>query len=489
MLRLSPGSSWRGTIFNLVNSMIGGGILGLPFAVQQCGLVLGVLLIGFIAILTDLSAYMVVYVCDATRTKSLDTMANVLYGSQFGTLLNVTIFLNNLGSCSGYVVILGDLLPSAMQFLDAPAFLQERANIMIAVGATVLLPLASLKSMSALSNVSLVCFFMILIFVATLFCMGAGIIDVSKPDDAPLVWDPQGPVATLRQAPCIFFAYICHMNIPILYGELRRQRLMDIDSKYKTKRSKMMMAMHISVLTCFVVYLVGAVFGYIAFRDRVEHDVLLNLTNDTFVLAPYIKLAYAVVIICSYPIMSFSCVESVHGLMYQLKLVGQSFLEVALMSPAWSPRGEQVAEGFRKVNILETEAHLLAPGPYEPAPQKKIPQPSSRLRFIEVCATVATTLFIGIAVPDVSVVFGLTGGICCSCLMYIFPALFYLKVKHDERSLNVDAFGLETTAVSEAGTDCFQTCGWFVAQGFFWGGLAVAVGSTTLVVMELMGGS
>merc|ERR1719265_1229552 len=125
MLRLSPGSSWRGTIFNLVNSMIGGGILGLPFAVQQCGLVLGVLLIGFIAVLTDLSAYMVVYVCDATRTKSLDTMANVLYGSQFGTLLNVTIFLNNLGSCSGYVVILGDLLPSAMQFLDAPAFLQE----------------------------------------------------------------------------------------------------------------------------------------------------------------------------------------------------------------------------------------------------------------------------------------------------------------------------------------------------------------------------
>lgn len=489
---MSPGSSLRGTVFNLVNSMIGGGILALPFAVAQSGLILGTSLIGLVALLTDISAYFIVYVADATRTKSFDAMAEALYGPRCGTLLHVTVFLQTLGCCAGYVVILGDMLPSAMEFLDAPSFLRDRATVLLTVGATMLLPLACLKSMSALSCVSFLCLLMILIFTTALFSMGTGIIDVSLPSDGPPRLYPEGAVATLAQAPCILFAYICHMNIPILYGELRRQRLEGVVSKYTTKRGKMMMAMHVSVLICVSVYLIGAVGGYMAFKNRIAHDVLLNLKNDTFVLAPYIKMAYALVIVCSYPIMSFSCAESFHGLLWEAKVIGDTINVFDLMSP-FSPRGFEspdspsVPSPFRGQNVLESETHLLGPAPYDPVPKKVIKKPGDCLRYLEVACVVSTTLFIGIAVPDVSIVFGLTGGVCCSSLMYIFPSMFYLKVKRNESAY---ASGLELPPFAgDHGVDGFEGLGGrCIAHALFWGGLTIAIASTTVVILQTMSG-
>ena len=42
-------SSKAGAIFNFVNSIIGAGIIGIPFAIRDCGLIMGVLLLIFTA--------------------------------------------------------------------------------------------------------------------------------------------------------------------------------------------------------------------------------------------------------------------------------------------------------------------------------------------------------------------------------------------------------------------------------------------------------
>lgn len=40
----------------------------------------------------------------------------------------------------------------------------------------------------------------------------------------------------LRAAPIVFFAFVCHFNIPLIYSELRRKKQLDRKSKFVKKR-------------------------------------------------------------------------------------------------------------------------------------------------------------------------------------------------------------------------------------------------------------
>ena len=53
----TPKSSVSGASFNLINSIVGAGIVGIPFAIQQCSLVLGLLMVNFFAAMTSKSNF------------------------------------------------------------------------------------------------------------------------------------------------------------------------------------------------------------------------------------------------------------------------------------------------------------------------------------------------------------------------------------------------------------------------------------------------
>merc|ERR1712176_1395637 len=123
-------------------------------------------------------------------------------------------------------------------------------------------------------------------------------------------------VAILGQLPVLLFAYSCHMYVPILYRELRKQKFEERDSKFSSKRDKMMFAMHTSFFLVFAVYAGAASAGYIAFRDRPAHDILQNFIPRKFALSSYVKAFYSITIICSYPVMCFSGAASLHRLLW-----------------------------------------------------------------------------------------------------------------------------------------------------------------------------
>ena len=56
--------------FNLVATIVGGGVLSLPFAFQKCGIVLATILMIFAAIVTDLSLYLL---CLCARQTGVNT--------------------------------------------------------------------------------------------------------------------------------------------------------------------------------------------------------------------------------------------------------------------------------------------------------------------------------------------------------------------------------------------------------------------------------
>jgi amino acid permease len=82
---------------------------------------------------------------------------------------------------------------------------------------------------------------------------------------------------------------------------LRAQSYEDVDSKFRSKREKMMSAMYFSSALCGVEYLLVGIFGYLAFRARTAADILTNLHMAKFWPAPYVKAGYSLVMFTSYP--------------------------------------------------------------------------------------------------------------------------------------------------------------------------------------------
>jgi len=481
MMRLSEGSSLRGTVFNLVNTMIGGGILGLPYATQELGLALGCGLLFLFAALTDLAAWMLLVSVDATREKSYAMVAEVLFNRYLGLLVDVTVALNNLGVLISYLMIIGDVVPPFMAHIGAPEVLQGRTSLLTLATVFVLLPMSSMRNMGALRHTSFVCLFMIGVLAVIIVAMGSGWIDVSQPTDGPMALFSQDVPVILGQMPVLVFAYNCAFNVPILYGELRRQKHEATDSKFQTKRAKMMAGMHISVALCAVIYGSVAAFGYGAFRQRTEHDILTNLSAQSFGPAPYVKAAYSVVMICSYPVICFSCVASLHRLLLHGKTVlyqertpvdGGLALFMAsspapspLPSPSSSPRmiwsGEDVSD------LPLCEACPKRPDGAERLPRSQPPPPGWTERQAEVVGILLATLGLGVLLPDVSVVFGLTGGLCGGALTYVFPALFYIQTTR-----RVEFPSLR------------RLPGPWLGHAMLWLGIVISIGSTAVVAWQ-----
>eukprot|EP00440_Ansanella_granifera_P042498 gb/GFBE01046068.1/.p1 GENE.gb/GFBE01046068.1/~~gb/GFBE01046068.1/.p1 ORF type:complete len:548 (+),score=91.12 gb/GFBE01046068.1/:1-1644(+) len=477
MMRLTEGSSLRGTVFNLVNTIIGGGILGLPYAVRQCGIVLGGSLLVLFAVFTDLAVWMLLVCVDATRQQSFALVGEALYGPSMGIAVDLAVFLNNLGVLTSYVVVIGDLVPPFMAHVSAPKLFQDRTSLLCMSAAFILLPLSCLRSMGALRHASLICLFMIWMLMVLVVAMGTGVIDVSEAShDSPRLF-AEDPLAALAQLPVMVFAYNCNMNVPILYAELRRQKDESVDSKFRTKRSKMMAGMHTSILACVSIYCAVAIFGYMAFVEQTEGDILVNFRAPTFGPAPLVKASYSLVLICSYPVMCFSCVASLHRLLLHFHAVlWQSTSEADSYTPfmAASPRDRVPSVGsiaepglFPSPNLSPASSSTAEPdcqvvADALPDTQQ---QPSRSVHLTEVTALVALTLVLGILLPDVSSVFGITGGLCGGALTFIFPGLFYVKV-----------------AEQSSGLALWPVLGHFV----LWMGLAMTFGTTLLVIGQMM---
>ena len=57
----TPKSSVMGASFNLINAIVGAGVVGIPFAINQCSLILGVCTVILFAVLTGKYGYVIFF--------------------------------------------------------------------------------------------------------------------------------------------------------------------------------------------------------------------------------------------------------------------------------------------------------------------------------------------------------------------------------------------------------------------------------------------
>uniref|UniRef100_A0A8C5DVN8 Amino acid transporter transmembrane domain-containing protein n=1 Tax=Gouania willdenowi TaxID=441366 RepID=A0A8C5DVN8_GOUWI len=338
-------ASFSSSVFNLINAIMGSGILGLAYAMANTGIVGFCILLLLVSSLAAYSIHLLLTLCDQTG----NTMAS-------------------------YLFILKSELPAAISSLLSPetgghAWYENGRLLLIIVTLCVVLPLSLLPRIGFLGYTSSLAFFFMLYFAVVIVVKKWSI-------PCPL---PQN-VSSFQSAfaiPTMAFSFLCHTAILPIYCEL--------DRPTKTRMQKVS---NISICVSFLVYLISALFGYLTFYGHVDSELLLSydtyLPRDIMVMT--VRLAILLSVLLTVPLIHFPARKS----LVLLLCGGQAF--------SW---------------------------------------------FIHITATLSilgVVLLMAIFVPDISNVFGVVGSTTSSCLLFIFPGIFYLKIS-DQPLRSVHAVG------------------------------------------------
>lgn len=99
-------------VLNLGNSIIGVTVLAMPFCFQQCGVILGSLVLFFCTWLTLVSCKLLITAGISSRKRSYGFLAQYTHGAPGKLAVEIGMIGLQIGTLIAQVVIIGDLGPA-----------------------------------------------------------------------------------------------------------------------------------------------------------------------------------------------------------------------------------------------------------------------------------------------------------------------------------------------------------------------------------------
>jgi amino acid permease len=376
------------TFFNLANTVIGAGVLSLPFCFHALGLVLCIVSWCIIAVVATYALHMLIVCAETTRSRSYEDLVENVFGRYAAIAMQVVIVLYAFGAVVGYVIIVGDLIPGVLAAWtghdaddvaagnDGDVWYLKPVAIEGLVCALIILPLAMLKRLDALTFTSVaaiaaIFYFFVLVVVEGALDFGSRTGGSSGQPIRYFNWS----LEIFEGLPILAFAAGGHMQAISLYSELAPQ--------HRTLRVWDQIILFVEVGVLSTLYLLVGGISYTRFYPLEEGNILkLMIANDNSVQIQIASLAVSMVVIFSTPIVLWPLRQSLNRLLFR----------------SWPD--------------------LYADTSWQ-----------TRLRYTLMTAcTVGAVYAVAALVGDLKVVFGLTGSVGATIIKFIVPAAVFLKV-------------------------------------------------------------
>jgi sodium-coupled neutral amino acid transporter 11 len=156
-------STILGCSSNLINAIVGAGIVGLPFAIQESGFVPGILLVLVSALLTEKSLRLLIETAKHANVGSYETLAEAAFGNFGFRVVSINMFVMAYGAMLSYLMIVKDTVSSILGITDPP---MKRA-VLVAISSMIILPLSCQRDMADLAKTSKmnVCFDLLMVLI------------------------------------------------------------------------------------------------------------------------------------------------------------------------------------------------------------------------------------------------------------------------------------------------------------------------------------
>ncbi|VEU40432.1 unnamed protein product [Pseudo-nitzschia multistriata] len=446
-----------GSVANLCSATLGAGILALPFAFYQAGIICGVLLLLISALATSSSIGLLVEACDRYNLSTYEKIVEKGLGRNARKLVEISILVFCCGTAVGYVIAVGDIMERVVPSLTT----SQKQLSMSLVWCVAMLPLSCLKTMRSLecaSSVGILSIGTLLAAAVVHLVRGDGSggrgNDYGYSDDETLLESfssepasiasllgPAGGswVSVLQACPIFFYAFSCQVNVAQIFDELPAVRGGE-------KLPTMNRVTSTGVLVCGLLYASVSLVTLVDFGASVEPNVLSNydLGRGAQPLLHAAFLGMALAVVMAFPLNIFPARVSLiqmweettkennnaslsSSLPPEFEAVRQPLLSEEHRANGggldYNSDGESSGAAGSGEDPLhdETGSHddVDEPGGFRPV----------RHAFVTLLLA-SLALGLALVVPNISVVFGLLGGSTSSLLGFVVPGLLGLKLDH-----------------------------------------------------------
>uniref|UniRef100_A0A8C4IAA6 Solute carrier family 38 member 3b n=1 Tax=Dicentrarchus labrax TaxID=13489 RepID=A0A8C4IAA6_DICLA len=367
-------TSFGMSVFNLGNAIMGSGILGLAYAMANTGVLLFWFLLTAVAALSSYSIHLLLKSSGIVGIRAYEQLGYRAFGTPGKMAAGIAITLQNIGAMSSYLYIVKSELPLVIQaFLkgDTDSDLWYlNGNYLVIMVSASII--LPLALMKQLGYLGYTSGFSLSCMV---FFLSAVIPTLILTGSAALLITESHMFMCSSQTaytiPILAFAFVCHPEVLPIYTELRNP----------TKK-RMQQVSNISILVMYTMYFLAALFGYLTFKGNVEPELLHTYSRidpyDTLILC--VRVAVLTAVTLTVPIVLFPVRRAIQQMLFPTK------------SFNW----------LRHIAI----AIIL-------------------LTFINMLVIFA---------PNILGIFGIIGATSAPCLIFIFPAVFYIRIvpKEDE---------------------------------------------------------
>jgi len=385
------GGSFIGSMFTVITCAIGSGILTLPSAFKECGIILAILFLVMMSIINLYSLHLLITSSTVTGKRTYQEVAKAAYGKLGIIATDVMLVVSLFGSMVGFTIIIGELMsPVVCHWTGHAADCAAAHTIWVRTDflsflfiACIVTPLAFFTKMHHFQWSSAIAFGTVLfvIFSVTFRAISYMAQDWSHFKFPPLFHF--SAVGTGNSLPLIAFALGCHSQIIPIYGDLkpRIRNLRVMDTIITTSNT---------LTTCL--YLVMSLAGYFHFGSAVDGNVLVNYNaSDMLILIARLMMVFHVTL--AFPLMIWPCRNIIDQLLFG---------------------GESSVDGEHKID----EDNNLFGGDIK-----------KTIRHIFLTITIVGLAYgTAVLIPNITLVFGFTGSVAAVCTNFVFPAAIYLRL-------------------------------------------------------------
>lgn len=306
------GASVRKTVFTILKSFIGSGILFLPKAFEHGGMLFSIVGLSISAIL---STFCMLRLTDCSNVVALTSSGGISYGllgsRAFGPVgriaVNVSLVLSQLGFCCSYLIFVeknvGDILAQAFN-TDTNA-VGSFPWMLILLQIPLYTPLTWVRRIEYFAITNLIAD--VLIFFGLIYIAGYSLAQLEGRPSSQSTWENFNPNSW---ALFLGTAVYCFEGIGLV---LPIYDAMDDKIKHKFPKIVSTTIMFLVVFFCTFAGLVYAAFG-----EDTQSVVTLNLPNASVSGATMtVQLTYSLALVLTYPLMLYPVIVILEGYIFE----------------------------------------------------------------------------------------------------------------------------------------------------------------------------
>ncbi|KAJ1846868.1 hypothetical protein LPJ73_004407 [Coemansia sp. RSA 2703] len=252
-----------GAGLNLVNTIIGSGILALPYALKEAGFFFGIFVLVAVALLSNFALNTLVYSGRRSSQYKYETVSAAALGPLGHYLLAFGLSVNSIGSCITYLIIIGDLGAALSGVTFGSGWWSSRQFVILVSACGLTLPLLFFRTLEPLVRPSALSTLCMPVIVAIVALRGP---TYALPEPVPTpVFGP----SVLPAFGVISFAYSCAQTCYQSYQTLQKKTL-----------DGWAWATRFATTTALVIYMAFSILSYRSFGLNTQPNLLNNFAQD-----------------------------------------------------------------------------------------------------------------------------------------------------------------------------------------------------------------